>query len=697
VSTASVLAAAALLAAATPPGDARPALPAVTVTAQALPAAPRVPASTTVIDADTIRRAGPQVDASEVLVRVPGVVAANRNNYAQDLQLSVRGYGSRATFGVRGVRLSVNGIPATAPDGQGQLSNAALASADRIEVVRGPLAALHGNGGGAIKVGVDPGAQAPGGRALVFADGDLRRYGALLRGATTSGGWLLDLGRFDTDGFRPQSSARRDLLDAIGAWTLDSGLRVSATANLLDSPFAQDPLGLTPAQFAADPDSTAPQALAFDTRKSTRQAQAGLALSFGEADGQGGSASLYGGRRAVEQFLAVPPAAQAAPTSGGGVIDLERAYGGAELRGWRSVAPGGRPLRLIVGLDLERLDEDRRGYENFVGATLGVQGRLRRDEDNAVTRVDALLQAEWEPIDGVVATAGLRHNRLRFASDDAFVAPGNPDDSGARRFTANVPAAGLRWSPDGPWSLHAAIARGFETPTTNELAYRADGASGFNLDLRPSRSVQREAGLRFDDGTTRIDAAVFHDDSTDEIAVARAQGGRSAFRNAGSAKRRGIEFSLERALADDWTLALAWTRLDARFDSGAPACETPPCPPGAQPVLPGNRLPALPGHFGFAELRWIPSPAWEASFELRGAGARFADDGNLQRAPGYVDASLGLARRFAVGDDTLELRLRLENLGDARYVSSVIVNDANGRVFEPAAGRRLLLGVGFDW
>jgi iron complex outermembrane receptor protein len=691
------LAAVAALAAATPPSRTAPALPAVTVTAQAQPAASQVPASATVIDADTIRRAGPQVDASEVLARVPGVVAANRGNYAQDLQLSVRGYGARATFGVRGVRLSVNGIPATAPDGQGQLSNAALASADRVEVLRGPLAALYGNGGGAIKVGVDPGAQAPGGRVLAFADGDLWRAGAVLRGATASGGWLLDASRFDSGGFRPQSAARRDVLDAIGAWTLDSGLRVSATANLLDAPFAQDPLGLTPAQFRADPDSTAPQALAFDTRKSTRQAQAGLALSFGEADAQGGSASLYGGRREVEQFLAVPPAAQAAPTSGGGVIDLERAYAGAELRGWRAFAPGGVPLRLVAGLDLERLHEGRRGYENFVGAMLGVRGRLRRDEDNRITRVDTLLQAEVEPAPGWLATAGLRHNRLRFASDDAFVAPGNPDDSGARRFTANVPAAGLRWSPGGPWSLHAAIARGFETPTANELAYRADGAAGFNLDLRPSRSVQREVGLRFDEGDTRIEAALFRDDATDEIAVARAQGGRSAFRNAGEARRQGIELSLAQALADGWTLSLAWTRLDARFTSGAAACDAPPCPPGAQPVVAGNRLPALPGHFGFAELRWTPTPAWEATFELRGAGARFADDANVARAPGYVDAGLGVSRRFRLGAGALELRLRAENLADVRYVASLIVNDANGRVFEPAPGRRVLLGIGYDW
>jgi iron complex outermembrane receptor protein len=194
-----------------------------------------------------------------------------------------------------------------------------------------------------------------------------------------------------------------------------------------------------------------------------------------------------------------------------------------------------------------------------------------------------------------------------------------------------------------------------------------------------------------------MEATVFRDDARDEIAVARAQGGRSAFRNAGSARRRGLEVRLEQTLGADWSMSLAWTRLDARFVDGAPACASPPCPPGAQPVIAGNRLPAVPGHFGFAELRWIPTPDWELGLELRGAGARYADDANRQRAPGYVEAGLVFARRFRLEPGTLELRVRFDNLGDRRYVSSVIVNDANGRVFEPAAGRRVLLGIGFDW
>jgi iron complex outermembrane receptor protein len=672
-------------------------LPTVAVTARAGVAEPTLPGSRSVIDADTIRRSGPMVDASEVLVRVPGVVANNRYNYAQDLQLSVRGYGARAGFGVRGVRLYVNGIPATAPDGQGQLSNAALASAARIEVVRGPLAALYGNGGGAIKIDVEPGMSPPGGRALAFADGDLQRFGAALRGGDAAFGWNVDAGRFETDGFRPHSAARRDLVDAVAAWSLPQGWRLSTTVNVLDAPDAQDPLGLTPAEFERDPDSTTPVALAFDTRKSTRQAQFGAAIARDAGEARGAQLALYGGRRNVEQFLAVPLAAQVAPTSAGGVIDLERDYAGAELRIWQDLQPFGMPLRITAGFDADVLDERRRGYENFVGGMLGVRGRLRRDEDNRIERRDLLLQADWQPAPDWHAVAGVRRNVVEFESVDGFVAAGNPDDSGSRRFSANTPALGLRWSASPDWSLHAALARGFETPTANELAYSADGASGFNLALQPARSTMRELGLRHATGKLLVEAALFRDDTRDEIVVARAVGGRTSFRNGGEVRRRGLELALATDFGEQWSLNAAWTLLDARFVSGSPACAAAPCAPGAQAIVAGARLPAVPPRFGLIELRWTPDERWSAQLELRAAGGNFADDGNRLRADSYLAANLALRRTLAVGDDTLALIARIDNLGDRRHVGSVVVNDGNGRVFEPAPGRRLLLGAEWSW
>lgn len=684
------------LPAAPPESDPR-ALPAVTVSARASPRGADVPGSTTVLDAAEIARAGPRIEASDALARVPGVAVANRYNPAQDLQLSVRGYGARASFGIRGVRLSVNGIPASAPDGQGQLSNAALAAAERIEVVRGPLAALYGNGGGAIKIDVDPLARPSGDRLHATTGGGFHHAGATLRRSGETAGFVLDASRLDSDGFRPQSDGRRDLVDAVARWNLASGWRLDAALNALDAPRAEDPLGLTAEQFRADPDAAQPAALAFDTRKSTRQAQAGIALSVDDARASGARVSGYGGSRDVLQFLAVPLAAQAAPTSGGGVVDLGRRYAGVEARAWHTLALAGGPLRVGVGIDLERLDEDRRGYENFVGTTLGVRGRLRRDESNRIDRADALLLAEWSPADGWVALAGLRHNRVRFASTDGYVAAGNPDDSGRRRFTAGVPAFALRWSPDAAWSLHAGIARGFETPTANELAYRADGSSGFNLDLRPSRSLQREVGLHWRDGDDRVALALFDDAGRDELVVARAQGGRSAFRNAGRTQRRGGELDARRAIGRDWSLAFAATWLDARFTEDTPPCAQTPCPPGAQPIAAGARLPAVPARSGYVALRREPARGWSTEFAVRGVGARWADDANRLRAPGYAEASFDVGRRWPAAAGTLELRLRIDNLADRRYVSSVIVNDANGRGFEPAPGRQAWLQLALDW
>src|SRR5688500_6187144 len=129
-----------------------------------------IPASIDRIYADEIRAGRPQLNLTQSLGRVPGVVVQNRQNYAQDLQISTRGFGARATFGVRGIRLIADGIPATMPDGQGQASTFALGSAERIEVLRGPFSALYGNAaGGVITVETEDAPERPTGEASLHA------------------------------------------------------------------------------------------------------------------------------------------------------------------------------------------------------------------------------------------------------------------------------------------------------------------------------------------------------------------------------------------------------------------------------------------------------------------------------------------------------------------------------------------------
>ncbi len=454
-----------------------------------------VPASIDILDRDQVRDTHLRVNLSESLVRVPGLVILNRQNYAQDLQISVRGFGARSTFGVRGVRMYVDGIPATMPDGQGQVSHFALNAVDRIEVLRGPFSALYGNSSGgviAMTTRLEPG---PNELELSGAAGsyDTWRAGINVSGGTAPYAYALDASRFSTGGYRDYSSAQRDVVN-LRAAALDTPLgRLRVTLNALDIPEAEDPLGLTRAQWQENPRQASPQALQFRTRKSTEQQQLGAHLAGDLAQRWTYQAAAWAGRRGVTQFQAIPVAVQVPPNHPGGIIDFDRTYGGVDARAQLALDA----VTVTLGVDIERLNEDRRGFENFTlqpALVLGTQGRLRRDERNVVESRDVYAQAESDIGRGWRLHGGIRASQVEFRGDDRFLA--NGDDSGSARYNAINPTAGVVFRPSSSSSIYASYGRGFETPTLNELAYRPDGSAGFNTALEPARSNNYEIGAK---------------------------------------------------------------------------------------------------------------------------------------------------------------------------------------------------------
>ncbi len=650
------------------------------------------PAAISSVSRDDIERAGPLVNLSESLNRMPGIIALNRQNYAQDLQLSIRGFGSRSTFGIRGVRLIVDGIPATMPDGQGQASNVALGSAGRIEVLRGPLAQLYGNAaGGVVQVFTAPDAQQP---TATFT-GSAGRFGQQRIGAkfsTTEPGYGLtvDASHFQTDGFREHSAARRGQLNARWQKDFGSATNASVVLNVLDQPLSLDPLGLTAAQFAANPRSAPPPAYAQDTRKTVRQQQIGSVVEHRFSPATALTGRLYVGSRDLDNKLGIPLAAQTPPTAAGGIVQFERAFGGGGLQLAHRVAlAAGRELKLTGGVEIDTMREDRRGTIN----NAGVQGALKRDERNTVRNTDAYAQAAYDLSRDWTATAGLRASRVRFRSADRFIAAGNPDDSGSLGYRAVNPVAGLSWRAAPTLNFYANAGRGFETPTFTELAYRPGGATGLNTALQASRSRHAEIGLKWQpQRNQRVELALFGIESDAEIVVDSNSGGRSTFKNAGRTRRSGIELGYTGALAEDWRATLALNVLRARFAdafvSGTGAA--------AAPVAAGNRLPGTPDRSLFAELRWAPKAAWggfNAGVELVHTGRLYANDVNDESAASSTVFNLRAGLAQQAGGWRFNEWLRLDNIADRSYAGSVIVNEANRRYFEAALARSWTLGA----
>ena len=672
-------------------------LPQVTVTATRSEASPfDVPASVDVIDGERLRGAGrPEINLSEGLGLVPGIAARDRQNYAQDLQLSIRGFGARSSFGVRGVRLYVDGIPATMPDGQGQLSHFDLASAGRVEVLRGPFSVLYGNSsGGVLQVFTEPGAGRPTATPSFAAGSDgLVRPGLRARGDAGALRYSLSANRFITDGWREHSAAQRNLGNARLDLKAGEGSDWTLVANTVKLR-ADDPLGLSRAQFESDPRGVDPAALSFNTRKTVRQDQLGAIHEHRLGGGQRLRLMVYAGQRDTVQFQSIPVGAQGNALHPGGVIDLERRYAGTDLRWTAQSTVASAPFELVAGLSLDHLREQRRGWQNFAGGAIGVQGALRRDEENRVSNLDPYLQAVWKFRPRWSLTAGVRHSSVRFQSQDRYVAGTNGDDSGSLRYRATLPVAGFMyaWSPQ--LHVYGAWGRGFETPTFNELAYRPDGSAGLNLALQPSRSRNLELGVKGRtalgaDWRSQWTAALFQVGTRGEIVTRTNSGGRSSFQNAGATRRRGVELAWSAATDAGWQVQLAQTWLDASYREAFTSCSGVPCAPLVIPA--GHRIPGTARSMSAVEVTWQPARGWRGGVELRRSSAVPVNGANTDAAPSYTTVAVHGGYVFNARGWDLAATARVDNVFDRRYAGSVIVNEGNGRFFEPAPGRGRVL------
>ncbi|MEO7050225.1 MAG: TonB-dependent receptor [Rhodanobacter sp.] len=633
----------------------------------------------------------PNINVSEYLRQIPGVLARDRQNYAQDEQISIRGFGSRSTFGVRGVRLYTDGIPATMPDGQGQVSNFDFDGADRIEVLRGPFSALYGNSsGGVIQIFTADSSVPPEVLGSVGAGSNgMWRLDAGARGTWGGFGYNLDLSEFHTDGYRDHSRAKRINSNAKLDFKVGNGSKLTLLVNTVSLPEALDPQGLTQQQYESDPRQAAPSALQYNTRKSVHQNQGGAVYTQQLGGGQSLHLLVYSGQRGVQQFLSVPAGAQNNPLSSGGVVDLDTQYGGADFHwAWKG-ALAGQPLDLTVGVAFDREDQLRRGYENFVGDTLGVVGALRRNEQDDVYNVDEYAQGTWHFAPLWSLTLGARHSVVRFSSLDHYVSATNPDDSGRVAYGSTGPVAGLMFDVRADWHLYTSYGCGFATPTFSELGYRPDG-SGLNFGLQPSRSRNTELGSKWLFGRGgKLDIALFEANTSDETGVLSSSGGRTVYQNVGSSRRRGAEAGLQIPLGDEWTLDAAYTYLDARFLDAFGSCGAP-----AGCTVPADaRMPGVPRQLLNAGLRWGGALGWHAGLQIDAASAVSANDAGTTVAPGYVIAGLNAGYVLDTSGYRITPFARIDNLFNLKYIGSVIVAQANGGSFEPAPGRTFYLGV----
>lgn len=650
------------------------------------------PAAVSVVNGDDLRQSKAQVNLSESLGGVPGLQVQNRQNYAQDLQLSVRGFGSRSMYGVRGVRLYVDGIPATMPDGQGQTSNIDINSIDKIEVLRGPYSALYGNAsGGVLNIDTASGQQPPTLEAgAYFGSYGSWRNSVKASGATGDGTHAGDVNydisgtRFTTHGYRDHSGTQKSLGNGKVGVRLDDVSTLTLMLNSV-SVDANDPGGLTESEYKDNPRQS-PRGDAFNTRKSLDQTQFGMRYQRQMSENDELTMTAWHGERHTTQYQSIPYKTQQNAAYPGGVIVLERKYQGIDSRWKHDGSLGSMPVSLIAGLDYETMTERRQGFQNYNLVNnvpqFGEKGAQRRNEKNVMWNLDPYLQTRWELTSAWTLDAGLRYSTVSFDSTDYYVTNGNGDDSGSARYHKLLPMGSLSYAVNDGWNLYASAGRGFETPTINELSYRSTSGNetGLNLGLKPATSDTFELGSKNRIGYGLLTTALFQTNTDNELVVEDSQYGRAVYKNAGKTRRRGLELSYDGQFAADWQTKLAWTLLDATYRN-----ET--CSSDGSCTPAGNRLPGIARSMAYASLEYRPEEGWHAGADIRYMSKIQADDANDVQAPSYAITSLNTGYRFNWNSWSLDVFSRVDNVFDRQYVGSVIVNEGNGRYFEPAPGR----------
>ncbi|WDE16577.1 TonB-dependent receptor [Acinetobacter schindleri] len=634
------------------------------------------------------------VNLSETLKGVPGLQLNNRENYAQDLQISMRGFGARSTFGVRGVRLYVDGIPATMPDGQGQTSNIDLNSLDHIEVLSGPFSSLYGNSSGGTILTQSREGQGPDSVTLGYSGGSQNKgqTNLVLQGGSENASepsYIISSSYFDTDGFRDHSGAHKVLNNAKLTWDLDDGSKINWINNYVKIA-ADDPGGLEKKDWKANPKQVVDNVRDYNARKEIEQFQTGLTWNKPIDDQQELYGMAYWGQREVTQYQSIKNVAQNKPQQAGGVIDFDRQFYGADLR-WtgKDIFPN---TKLIAGVAIDGMTEDRKGYKNFIGSTLGVKGELRRDEDNTLWSADPYLQASYNFVPDLTLDTGLRYSNVHFKTEDHYILGENKDNSGKTTYEKLLPSVALSWKIIPKLMAYTSYAQGFETPTFTEMAYPANDTNE-TFGLKAAESETYELGLKSANRFGDMTLAAFQTQTKNDIVSAGSDGGRSTFRNADKTLRKGLELSWNKNLWRDLIAQASYSYIDATFDADIPEILDKDGKVAVVKIPNGNYIPGIAKNQAFLSLGWKPENGLHGGIDVRYSDRIYVNDINSQYAPSYTVAGANVGYNWNVKDLSVKTFARVDNLFDKDYSGSVIVNESNGRFYEPAEGRNWSAGL----
>jgi iron complex outermembrane receptor protein len=630
-----------------------------------------IPAAVSVIGQDEIQLGTEQLGLDESLGRVPGLFMLNRYNFAQDLRASIRGFGARSSFGIRGIKIIVDGIPETLPDGQGSVDGVDIGSASQISVIRGPASSLYGNAsGGAILIESEQGPVVPFAEArFTVGDYDFNKL-QLKTGADTGKlNYLLNVSDTSIDGYRDHSEYENTQLNGRFEYTLSGTSSLLTTIHYTDQPIANDPGGINAADAAADPTQARAANVTFDAGEALQRTRIGLLYKSRLRENRDFETRVYTTDTDFSNKL---------PFTDGGAVVLDRSFIGGGVKYTIEDDLGGKPNRLLLGIDYDRQDDDRDRFDNNNG-TIGAQ---TFDQNELVTSLGAFLQNETKLNDVADLTVGARYDQVKFDVTDQFLSDG--DDSGVVDFDQISPMVGISFKRGDNTRLYATISTAFETPTTTEFANPSGG--GFNQALEAQESTNYEIGIKTSTDNYRFEAALFHIEVENELVPFEllAFPDREFFENASSSSRDGLELSYTRQLVEQVSFSMAYTYSDFVFDRFTDDSGN---------IFDGNQIPGIPQDLLHLDFSWRGDSGYYATWDTTYTGELFADNANSTNVESSSVTDIRLGHNGFYDDWEVASFLGVNNLFDEDYNNNIRINAFGGRYFEPAPERNAYIGV----
>ncbi len=638
----------------------------VTVTAPRLPKAIyQVPFAITQLDSSIVDSERQNLSVKEHLLMIPGVYVQNAYNFAQDARISIRGFGATAAFGIRGIKLIVDGIPETTPDGTGQLDNLNLDIVEDIQVIRGSASSLYGNAsGGAIimksKFDFDD---------FIESKSMIGSYGfysqALSVGVKLNKTILSGHSRwFGSTGFRDHNEFRQANTRVAARHLFNDRLSATLLLEYVNSPEAQDAGGLTLEETETDFSMARDRNATFDAGEEITQWKAGASLEWKWTENKTLSSYAFFNQRTFDGRL---------PFENSGIIELERNYFGVG----NSLELDIKQHSVKLGYDLLSQTDDRQRFDNLEG----VQGNQR------LNQVESFLNFGWYFLDYLdlgkyYFSAGIRQDFNWLEADDKFLSDGN--DSGEINIIN--------------WSYHLGASRvlspsiqlfinhstNFETPTLNQLSNRPDNTGGFeNLDAATASSF--ELGMKWIKNSFSAEITGFNIQTENELVPYElaAFPERTFFRNAGSTNRKGLEFSANYS-SQKLKVFSSYTFFNFEYDEYVANDEN----------LAGFNLPGIPKHHAVLTLLTSPIESLELSVPIDYVGSLWVDDQNETEIDRYLEVSFSVRYSVSFTKISFTPSFGVRNLLDQQYFDNVRINAFGGRYYEPAPGRNYYIALG---